>query len=365
MATNDQFTIRAREALAAAAELARVNGNPEITPEHLLLALTAEPDATASVLLRGAGADREAVRSHAEARARQAAHGQRRDHRRSSPRWRSARRSTAPARRRATSATSSSPSSTCCSRWPTGSGAAARRAPRCWRPRASCAARQRADDENAEERYDSLSRFGRDLTAIAESGKLDPGDRTRRRGPPRDAGAFTAHQEQPRPDRGARRWQDRDCRGPRAAHRRGRRAREPQGAAHLGARPGRAAGRLEVPRRVRGAPQGRARGDLLGRRPHHPVHRRAAHDRRRGRGRGRGRRGQPAQAHARARRAARDRRDHARRVPQAHREGRRARAALRARVRRRALRAGHDRASCAACASATRCTTACASWTPR
>ena len=40
MATNDQFTIRAREALAAAAELARVHGNPEITPEHLLLALT-------------------------------------------------------------------------------------------------------------------------------------------------------------------------------------------------------------------------------------------------------------------------------------------------------------------------------------
>jgi ATP-dependent Clp protease ATP-binding subunit ClpB len=66
MATNDQFTIRAREALAAAAELARVNGNPEITPEHLLLALTAEPDATASILLRGAGADREAVRAHAE-----------------------------------------------------------------------------------------------------------------------------------------------------------------------------------------------------------------------------------------------------------------------------------------------------------
>ncbi len=33
---------------------------------------------------------------------------------------------------------------------------------------------QRADDENAEERYDSLARFGRDLTAVAESGKLDP-----------------------------------------------------------------------------------------------------------------------------------------------------------------------------------------------
>ena len=66
MATNDQFTIRAREAIAAAAVLARAQNNPEITPDHLLLALTAEPDATASVLLRGAGADRDAVRSHAE-----------------------------------------------------------------------------------------------------------------------------------------------------------------------------------------------------------------------------------------------------------------------------------------------------------
>ena len=173
MATNDQFTIRAREALAAAAELARVNGNPEITPEHLLLALTAEPDATASVLLRGAGADPEAVRSHAES---------------------------------------------AISKLPTASGATTTQQPslafRETLDRARKEARdlgdqfvavehlllaladrlgrggagrtalleaaqklrgaQRADDENAEERYDSLSRFGRDLTAIAESGKLDP-----------------------------------------------------------------------------------------------------------------------------------------------------------------------------------------------
>ena len=173
MATNDQFTIRAREALAAAAELARVNGNPEITPEHLLLALTAEPDATASVLLRGAGADREAVRSHAES---------------------------------------------AIAKLPTASGATTTQQPslafRETIDRARKEARdlgdqfvavehlllaladrlgrggagrtalleaaqklrgaQRADDENAEERYDSLSRFGRDLTAIAESGKLDP-----------------------------------------------------------------------------------------------------------------------------------------------------------------------------------------------
>ena len=173
MATNDQFTIRAREAVAAAAVLARSRGNPEITPEHLLLALTDEPDATASVLLRGAGADRDAVRAHAEK---------------------------------------------ALAKLPTASGATATQQPslafretlerarteasglgdqfvavehlllaladRLGRGAPSRAAlleaaqrlrgAQRADDENAEERYDSLSRFGRDLTAIAESGKLDP-----------------------------------------------------------------------------------------------------------------------------------------------------------------------------------------------
>ena len=80
-----------------------------------------------------------------------------------------------------------------------------------------------------------------------------------------------------------------------------------------------------------------------GRRHGHPLHRRAAHDRRRRRRRGRRRRRQPAQADARPRRAARRRRDDARRVPQAHREGRRARAPLPAGPRRRADRRGHDR----------------------
>ncbi len=60
--------------------------------------------------------------------------------RRSSRRSRSARRSIARARRRANSATSSSPSSTSCSPWPIVSGAAARAGRRCSRPRASCAA---------------------------------------------------------------------------------------------------------------------------------------------------------------------------------------------------------------------------------
>ena len=71
--------------------------------------------------------------------------------------------------------------------------------------------------------------------------------------------------------------------------------------------------------------------------------RRAAHDRRSRRRRGRRRRRQPAEADARPRRAARGRTHHARRVPQAHREGRRARAPLPAGDGLRADGRGHDR----------------------
>ena len=115
-----------------------------------------------------------------------------------------------------------------------------------------------------------------------------------------------------------------------------------QGQAGRLARPRRADRRREVPGRVRGAAQGRPQGDQGRRGPGHPVHRRAPHGRRRGRGRGRDGRVEPAEADARPRRAPHDRRDDARRVPQAHREGRRPRAPLPAGPRRRADRRGHD-----------------------
>ena len=76
--------------------------------------------------------------------------------------------------------------------------------------------------------------------------------------------------------------------------------------------------------------------------PGHPLHRRAAHRRRRRRGRRLDGRVEHAEADARARRAAHDRRDDARRVPQVHREGRRARAPLPAGAGRRADRRRHD-----------------------
>ena len=112
---------------------------------------------------------------------------------------------------------------------------------------------------------------------------------------------------------------------------------------------GRDGRRREVPRRVRGAAQGRARGDQGRRRAGHHLHRRAAHRRRRRRRRRlRDGRRQHAQADAGPRRAAHDRRDHARRVPRAHREGPRARAPLPAGLRRRAHASRTPSRSCAA-----------------
>jgi ATP-dependent Clp protease ATP-binding subunit ClpB len=173
MATNDQFTIRAREALAAAAELARVNGNPEITPEHLLLALTAEPDATASVLLRGAGADREAVRSHAESALAKlpSASGATTTQQPSLAFRETLDRARKEARDLGDQFVAVEHLLLALADR-LGRGGAGRAA--LLEAASKLRGAQRADDENAEERYDSLSRFGRDLTAIAESGKLDP-----------------------------------------------------------------------------------------------------------------------------------------------------------------------------------------------
>ena len=187
-----------------------------------------------------------------------------------------------------------------------------------------------------------LDQFGRNLTKLAAESQARPGRRPPDRDRARDADPVAPHEEQPGAGRRARRRQDRRRRGPRAAHLQRRRARAAQEQADLHARPGRPGRRLEVPRRVRGAPQEGDEGDHPARR-HHPFHRRAAQPRRRGRGRGRDRRGLDPEAGAGARRAADDRRDDARRVPQVPGARLRARAALPADQGRPALHRG-DRA---------------------
>ena len=146
---------------------------------------------------------------------------------------------------------------------------------------------QRVTDQNPDDKYQALERYGRDLVELARKGKMDPvigRDSEIRRVvqvlSPTD-------QEQPGPDRRAGRRQDGDRRGAGPADRLGRRPREPAEPQADRAGHGRAGRRHQVPRRVRGAAQGRAQGRHPVRGADHPVHRRAAPGRRRGQGRGR------------------------------------------------------------------------------
>ena len=58
-----RFTPRARNAVVAAQNEAHKAGNLEITPDHLLLGLLADPEALATLLLKAQDVDPEAVRS--------------------------------------------------------------------------------------------------------------------------------------------------------------------------------------------------------------------------------------------------------------------------------------------------------------
>ncbi|MES1206695.1 MAG: Clp protease N-terminal domain-containing protein, partial [Pseudomonadota bacterium] len=63
----EKLTIKAREALAAAQELAGSRGHQELTPEHLLAALLDQQDGVTGALLRKVGVDPARVRQETAA----------------------------------------------------------------------------------------------------------------------------------------------------------------------------------------------------------------------------------------------------------------------------------------------------------
>ena len=149
---------------------------------------------------------------------------------------------------------------------------------------------------------------------------FDPADRPRQGSRADHPDPLAPHEEQPDPPRRAGRRQDRHRRGARDAHRRGRGSDVPRAEEDPRARPLAHRRRHEVPRPVRGAPEGNHPGAPREPGPHH-LHRRDPLADRRGLGRGLARRREHPEAGALARRGLVHRRDDAQGVPQVHREG--------------------------------------------
>ena len=362
----ERFTDRARRVVVLAQEEARLLNHCYIGTEHILLGLIHEGEGVAAKALESLGISLEAVRSQVEemigqggsspsgphpvhppcqegpravaarsAAARPQLHRHRAHPARPHPRGRGRRRPGARQARRRPVAASASRSSSCCpaTRAPAGG-------PRAQPEGAGANVGGSTKDEPAGDKGGNsqiLDQFGRNLTQLAREHKLDPMiGRTRELERVMQI-LSPAHEEQPGAHRRAGRRQDRDRRGPRPDDRQQRRPRHAAQQAAVHARPRRPRRRQPLPRRLRGAPQEGAQGDQDPRR-HPAVHRRDPHARRRRRRRGRDRRGVDPQADARPRRAADDRRHHARRVPQVRREGRRARAPLPAGARSKSRR---------------------------
>ena len=298
----ERFTERARQVVVLAQEEARTLKHNYIGTEHILLGLLREEEGLAARVLESLDITVERVRApgRADRRLRRGGHlradpvhaarqeGARAGAARGAePRPQLHRHRAHPARAWC-ARTRASPRASCSTSTPTPRRSATRSSACSPAPAVAARASRRgaggsgASAAPGEGKKSSklLDQFGRNLTKLAAEGKLDPCRRARDRDRADHADPLAPHQEQPRAGRRARRRQDRRGRGPGAAHHQLRRARAAQEQADLHARPGRAGRRLEVPRRVRGAPEEGDEGDHPARR-HHPVHRRAPQPRRR------------------------------------------------------------------------------------
>ena len=231
-----RLTMRARQALEGAHQQALARNHQDITPEHVLAALLADPDGVVFPLLHHLGVHPAQLRDRVDEAldaAAQGLHGEpgggavRAADRRGCSRPRRPRPSSSP--------TSTSRPSTCCSRCSASTAAAPGdllEAAGVTREAALAAlaevrGRRRVTSENPEDTYQALEKYGRDLTAAAREGKLDPvigRDEEIRR---TIQVLIAPDEEQPGADRRAGRRQDGDRRGARAADRRRRRPREP------------------------------------------------------------------------------------------------------------------------------------------
>ncbi len=244
----ERYTDRAKGFVQAAQNLALRDGHQQFAPEHLLKVLLDDPEGLCRradrprrrPLARGTGGRR--------ARARQAAQGFGRRRRPDLPlaRARAPLRQRAEDRREGRRQVRDRRAASARARAREGSEAARILAEAGVTP--ENAQRRHQRDQEGPHRRQRVGRAGlrraEALRARSDGGRgarqARSRDRPRRGDPPHHPGALPAHQEQSRADRRARRRQDGDRRGPRAAHHQGRRAGEPQGQEAARARHGRA-----------------------------------------------------------------------------------------------------------------------------
>ena len=278
-------TTKTQAALTSALQAATAAGNPEIRPAHLLMALLTQNDGIAAPLLEAVGVDPAIIRTEAAGlvdRLPKASGAN------STPNL--SRESLAAITAAQQLATEMDDEYVSTEHLLVGLATGRqRRRQAADRPRRVAAGAARGVHQGARQRPRHQPRSRGHLPGAGEvlhrpdrrraRRQAGPGHRARQRDSSRRAGAEPSHQEQPGAHRRARRRQDRDRRGPGPAHHRRRRAGEPARQDRRLPRPRLDGRRRQVPRRVRGTPQGRPRRHQeLGRSGHH-VHRRAAHHR--------------------------------------------------------------------------------------
>ena len=179
----EKYTDRARGFVESAQSLALREGHQQFAPEHLLKVLLDDPEGLAAGLIdRSGGNSRQALQAVEAALAKhpESVRRRRRPGLSRARRWRAC--STPPKRPARRPATVSSPSSGCCwrSRWrrtakPARSCKAAGVTPQNLNAAIEALRKGRtADSASAENAYDALKKYSRDLTQAAREGKLDP-----------------------------------------------------------------------------------------------------------------------------------------------------------------------------------------------
>src|SRR3954451_4254823 len=171
----DRFTLKSQEALSAAQKLAGARGNPGVAPQHLLIALLEQEGGIVVPVLRRANADPESIRRRANAAldALPTVTGEAG----SAPAIGSAlagvlERADQEARGMGDEYVSSEHLLLALASDPQVDTGASRDV--LAEPVQQVRGPHRVTDQNPEDKYQALEKFGRDLTEAAEQGKLDP-----------------------------------------------------------------------------------------------------------------------------------------------------------------------------------------------